>query len=224
LNPNLSITNGAGALYQGLYWQFWQQICRQTDRRNRLDHQAAPEIAGSARSKSNEVATEPSSASPNCLMQSAPTASQLLGDTAAVLSVATQADLQIRLLTEHLGVRAGWTGSGIEFHRLELGQAHLLGCAEAGDVSFVAQLWFPRRCAWDTSVGPPWQVEGEITVRCDARVDCGPHFIEELPAQLFDSPLDATRALLEAATWLRERGTSEPLASWRQRDTRSGHD
>ena len=147
-----------------------------------------------------------------------------LDDTGEVLDLVRRADAQIRVLAGHLGVRASWTRSGIEFHRLEWGQASLFGCAEAGDVSFVAQLWFPRRCATDLGVGPPWEVDGEISVRCDARVDCGPHFIEEAPAREFDSPLAATRTLLEVATWLREHAMAEPLDSWRQRDTRSGHE
>ncbi|BCJ68360.1 hypothetical protein [Polymorphospora rubra] len=147
-----------------------------------------------------------------------------LEHTGEVLDLVRQADAQIRLLAGHLGGRASGPGSGIEFHRLELGQASLFGYAEAGDVSFVVQLWFPRRCAWDLSTGPPWEVNGEVTVRCDAGVDCGPHFIEELTPREFDSPTDAARALAAAASWLRQRGTAEPVYSWRMRDPRSGHD
>lgn len=145
-------------------------------------------------------------------------------DTAEVSDLVRHADTQIRQLADHLGVRPSWTGSGIEFHRLEWGQTLLFGCAEASEVSFVAQLWFPRRCASDMTVGPPWTVDGEITVRCDGRVDCGPHYIEEFPPHEFDSPSAAARALLEVAIWLRERGITEPLETWRQRDARSGHD
>jgi hypothetical protein len=146
-----------------------------------------------------------------------------LDETGEVLTLVRQADLQIRQLAEHFAVRASWTGSGIEFHRLERGQASLFGSVEPGEVSFVAQLWFPRRCGWDQRVGPPWEVDGEISVRCDAAIDCGLHLIEDMSPRQFDSPLEAARALLKVATWLRLRGTAEPLGSWRQRDSPRGH-
>jgi hypothetical protein len=44
-----------------------------------------------------------------------------LDDTADVLDLVRQADAEIRLLADHLGVRPGWTGSGIEFHRMPSG-------------------------------------------------------------------------------------------------------
>ncbi|MEH1016435.1 hypothetical protein V6U90_25435 [Micromonospora sp. CPCC 206060] len=146
-----------------------------------------------------------------------------LTETDEMLDLVRRADGEFRLLADHLGARPGWTGSGIEFHRLEWGQASLSGCVESGEVSFVAQLWYPRRCGTDLRSGPPWAVDGEITVRCDARVDCGPHYIEETTREL-DVPLAAARELLRVATWLRERGTTELRHSWRQRDPRSGHD
>jgi hypothetical protein len=145
-----------------------------------------------------------------------------LNGTGDVLELVRQADAEIRLLAEHLGVLPGWTGSGIEFHRMPSGQSSLFGCAEAGDVSFAVDLtaWDRYGSAW---VGPPWEVAGEIAVRCDAPADCGMHPIEEAKRQV-DSPLEAARALREVATWLRQRAVAEPLESWRQRDTRSGHD
>jgi hypothetical protein len=144
-------------------------------------------------------------------------------DTSEVLDLVRRADTQVRLLADDLGVRASWTGSGIEFHRLPSGPVSLFGCAEAGDVSFVVDLWAPDRYG-NSGVGPPWAVDGEIAVRCDAPVDCGMHAIEQVPGRRFDSPVVAARALLEVATWLRERGTAEPLEAWRQRDVRNGHE
>jgi hypothetical protein len=146
-----------------------------------------------------------------------------LDDTSDVLDLLRRADGEIRLLADHLGVRASWTGTGIEFHRLEWGQASLFGCAETGDVSFIAELWVPHRFALDPQSGPPWEVEGEISVRCDAPADCGMHPIEEMAPQQFDTPLHTTQALLRVATWLRERGMAEPPSSWRQRDPRRDH-
>jgi hypothetical protein len=76
-----------------------------------------------------------------------------LDDTADVLDLVRQADAEIRLLADHLGVRPGWTGSGIEFHRMPSGQSSLFGCAEVGEVSFVVDLnsWDEHGCA---GVGP----------------------------------------------------------------------
>jgi len=145
-----------------------------------------------------------------------------LADTATVLDLLGQADAQVRQLAAHLGVRASWTGSGIEYHRTRSGRTSMFGCAEVADVSFVAELCSVPDVDEGLAVGPPWQVRGEITVRCDGRVDCGMHVIEETTAQ-FDIPQDAAGALLNVTGWLRQRGTAEPLVSWRQRDARSGH-
>jgi len=136
-----------------------------------------------------------------------------------VLDVLKRADEQMLQLAGHLRVRPSWTGSGIEFHLLERGHASLWGCVEAGGVSFVAELWCPRPWSFDSSVGPPWEVEADISVRCDRPVDCGMHAIEEQQPREYDTPVDAARRLLEVTRWLRERGTSEPLTSWLQRET-----
>src|SRR5215475_13760202 len=138
-----------------------------------------------------------------------------LPDTAGVSA-------QIRLLANHLAVRPGWTGSGTEFHRLPSGATSLFGCAERDDVTFVVELGSFDRCG-SASVGPPWIVEGEIAVGCDARVECGTHPVERTAERLYESPLEAAAAVLEVATWLRRRGFDEPLDQWRQRDPRRGH-
>ena len=144
----------------------------------------------------------------------------VFGETARiddVLQLVREADAEILRLAAHLGVRASWTGSGIEYHRMP-GRTALFGCAEAGDVSFAVEL-----SSWQPGGVPPWEVEAEVSVRCDAYNDCGMHRIEAIDEQSFDSPVGAARALLEAATWVRRRGMAEPLTSWRQRDTISRH-
>jgi hypothetical protein len=145
-----------------------------------------------------------------------------LEDADEVLNLVRRADAEIRLLAEHLKVRPSWTGGGIEFHRMPSGQSSLFGCAEIDDISFVVDL-SPCRHYGGVGVGPPWQVDGEIAVRCNARVDCGMHPIEVAERQS-GSPLEAARTLLEVATWLRVRAVAESVESWRQRDLRSGHD
>jgi hypothetical protein len=139
-----------------------------------------------------------------------------LDDAGEVLDLLRRADSEIRLLADHLGVRASWTGSGIEFHRLECGQASLFGCAETDDVSFIVELWVPHNRASDLQLGPSWEVDGEISVRCDAPADCGMHSIEEAAPRQFDTPLGAALALLEVATWLRQRGVAESSRSSRR--------
>ncbi|MBV1851885.1 hypothetical protein [Catellatospora tritici] len=145
-----------------------------------------------------------------------------LHDAGEVSDLLRQADAQIRLLADHLGVRPSWTGSGIEFHRLPQGQTDLFGCAEKDDVSFTVGLGSFNR-GGSSGVGPPWDIDSSIEVRCDGRVDCGMHSIEEASERQVDSPLEAARALLEAVIWLRNRAVAEPLESWRQRDVLSGH-
>ncbi|MFI9363491.1 hypothetical protein ACIG5E_20905 [Kitasatospora sp. NPDC053057] len=83
------------------------------------------------------------------------------------------------------------------------------------EVSFIVDL--NRERAWAVC----WALEATVSVRCDHVVDCGMHTIEEMSAS-FDTPVDAARGLVEAATWLLERATTEPLDSWRERDDTPG--
>jgi hypothetical protein len=128
-----------------------------------------------------------------------------LADPAEVLEVLLGADAQMRRLADHLAVRPGWTGSGLEFCRHEH-VTDIAGFAESGDVSFVVELWFPRtELLKAPRSGPPWEVDAETSVHCDARRDCGMHTIEELPQTQYASPMDAAGGMLAAATWLLER-------------------
>jgi hypothetical protein len=145
-----------------------------------------------------------------------------LANSAEVLDVLRQADAQMRRLADHLGVRPSWTGSGVEFHRQGGSWASLFGCAEVdGAASFAGEL---SRVVTDDGLSrSAWEVDGVIAVRCDARIDCGMHTIEERAARRHDSPLGAANDLLVVMTWLLERGVAEPVSSWRRRDRRSGH-
>jgi len=62
-----------------------------------------------------------------------------LDNPSQVLQALSAADAHMRRLADHLGVTPSWTGSGLEYHRLE-GVTDLFGCAETGDVSLVAEL------------------------------------------------------------------------------------
>jgi hypothetical protein len=140
-----------------------------------------------------------------------------LTDAGPVQEALFSADAQVRRLAEHLGVRAGRTGSGLEFNRVEgFVLAGVFGFAAVPDVSFAADLYFPRRCLWDLCWGPPWEVEARITVPCDREVDCGGHTVVER-AHSYDLPLDAARGLARDAAWLLAQGTSRPTSAWRSR-------
>ncbi len=148
-----------------------------------------------------------------------------LADEREVRGILRRAAWCIEQLADHLGTRPSWTGVGLEFHRdPDQHSADLFGCAETADVSFVAELTLPRDpVEWVPLARPPWSVEGHVSVRCDARVDCGMHVIETRPVAEHADPIDAAGNLLAVATWLLQRGTEEPARSWRQRDSLSAH-
>jgi hypothetical protein len=144
-------------------------------------------------------------------------------DPHRVVAALSGADADIRKLADHLGVRPGWTGSGLEFHRAAR-IADLCGFAETDDVSFLTELGSQTLDGEQYSRGgPPWEVTAEIAVRCDADNDCGMHTIEAWPASRHDSPLEAATTLARAARWLLDRGTAEPVTYWREHDPSSGH-
>lgn len=139
-------------------------------------------------------------------------------DAEAVQEALSTADALVSRLAEHLGVRAGHTGSGLEYLRVEgFELAGVFGSVELSEVSFHARLYFPRRCLWDLRRGPPWEVEAEVRVACDRAVDCGRAHRRRERA-LLRHPLDAARGLVRATAWLHARGVGEPPHAWRSRD------
>ncbi|MFE2755040.1 hypothetical protein ACFXGA_23860 [Actinosynnema sp. NPDC059335] len=125
---------------------------------------------------------------------------------------------------ERLAVRLGRPGTGLVFDHLPgAPYAGLSALAEIDEVAFRVHVSLPRDPHRDVvSPPPPWQVEGEISVRCDAIRDCGRHEIETVESA-HDTPLAAADGVLAVAGWLWDRGTSEPHASWRRRDVLSHH-
>ncbi|WP_037619828.1 hypothetical protein [Streptomyces aureus] len=136
----------------------------------------------------------------------------------AVRDALSEADAQVTALARHLGAPAGRAGEGLAFHRVEgFVLAGVFGSTEAEGVGFSASLSFPRRCLWEPRWGPPWEVEAEVAVQCDQVAECGGHTLAER-SRTFSTPIGAARGLVEATAWLLERGTTEPLLSWRARE------
>ncbi|MEU1616779.1 hypothetical protein ABZ479_05665 [Streptomyces sp. NPDC005722] len=136
----------------------------------------------------------------------------------AVRAALAEADEHVRRLARHLGVEAGRTGGGLEFHRVDgFTLAGVFGSVEVPEVSFHARLYVPRRCLWDRRQGPPWEVEAEVGVPCAREPDCGGHTVAET-SRSHHSPLDSARGLAGATTWLLTHGLSRPPGAWRSRD------
>jgi hypothetical protein len=143
-----------------------------------------------------------------------------LVDVGPVLDVLRLAAARVERLAGHLG----GPGTGLVFDHLPgAPYAGLSALAEVEEVSFRVHVSLPRDPHRHVlTPPPPWQVEGEISVRCDAIRDCGRHEIETVESA-HDTPLDAANGVLSFTGWLWERGTTEPHGSWRRRDVLSRH-
>jgi hypothetical protein len=141
-------------------------------------------------------------------------------DVDPVLDVLRQAAVRVERLAGHLG----GPGAGLVFDHLPgAPYAGLSAFAEIEEVAFRVHVSPPRDPHRHVlTLPPPWQVEAEISVRCDAIRDCGRHEIETVESA-HDTPLDAADGVLTVAGWLYQRGTTEPQASWRKRDVLSRH-
>ncbi|MFE0628498.1 hypothetical protein ACFW3D_16180 [Streptomyces sp. NPDC058864] len=140
------------------------------------------------------------------------------GDIDAVREALVDADEHVSRLAGQLGVQAGHTGGGLEYHRVDgFVLAGVFGSVELPAVSFHARLYFPRRCLWDLNWGPPWEVEAEVRVPCDRGTDCGGHTVAET-GRSYDTPVDSARALVRVTTWLLAQGAGRPPGAWRSHD------
>ncbi|GIH28633.1 hypothetical protein Aph01nite_69430 [Acrocarpospora phusangensis] len=139
-------------------------------------------------------------------------------DLGAIREIVFRAQDQLGRLAEVLGASSGWVSSGLEFGIYPaMTIIDLRAWVESDNLDL------PAFCVGVTPQespddGPRWDVDCDIAVRCYAQWDCGMHAVEELPTRSYDSPETAAAALLAAATWLLERGTAEPVDSWRRRD------
>ncbi|NUT48071.1 MAG: hypothetical protein HOV94_12290 [Saccharothrix sp.] len=143
-----------------------------------------------------------------------------LRDADPVLDVLRLAAARVERLAGHLGGPA----AGLVFDHLPgAPYAGLSALAEVDGVAFHVHVSLPRDPHRNVlTPPPPWQVEGEISVRCDAIRDCGRHEIETVEST-HGTPLDAANGVLAVAGWLYRRGTAEPHDSWRRRDVLSRH-
>jgi hypothetical protein len=117
------------------------------------------------------------------------------------------------------GGRAGWTGSGLEYCLYPSGQRNLSGFAENADVTFTVELMPPGFRA--EAPRDAWEVTAEISVRCDAEIDCGMHTLETFTPNTYTTAEDAVSAVEAATLWLFERSESLAPSNWRARDPRS---
>jgi hypothetical protein len=116
--------------------------------------------------------------------------------------------------------RAGWTGSGLEYCLDPSGQRHLSGFAENADVTFLVELMPPG--FYSEAAPGAWEVTAEISVRCDAKTDCGSHTIEAFTPNAYSTAEDAVAAVEKATHWLLERSEAVPPGDWQARDPYSG--
>ena len=119
------------------------------------------------------------------------------------------------------GGRAGWTGSGLEYCLYPSGQRNLSGFAENADVTFTVELTPPG--SYPEAPRDTWEVTAEISVRCDAQIDCGMHTLETFTPTTYNTANDAVSALEAATRWLFERSNAVLPGDWRARDPRSRH-
>ena len=124
-------------------------------------------------------------------------------------------------LADVYGVRAGWTGAGLELASLPSGQMWIGGFVEPSEASFYVELLPPDH--YNLGNDFHWHVQAEVSVRCDAVNDCGMHRIQTVKEIETDNAARAVVELVDAVDRLCEVASSQPLEVWRERDTQSGH-
>lgn len=142
-----------------------------------------------------------------------------LAEVDRVLDVLCTATALVERLATHLGGRGG-----LAFDHLPgAPYAGLSGAARTEELTFEVRLSLPRDPhGGAVSPPPPWRVDGEISIRCDAIRDCGRHEIETLESE-YGTPAETAAGVLAVAGWLLARGTTVPAGAWRERDVLSRH-
>jgi hypothetical protein len=131
-------------------------------------------------------------------------------DAQGLLSKLERASRNIEQLATALGTRPGWTGSGMEWHRMPDGATTLVGFTEGTESANFWSEMYP--------VDRHWVVGAFVAVRCDGAADCGEHVVEQWPTRTTDTPADAVSLLVVATEWLLQRGTAESSTYWRSHD------
>jgi len=141
--------------------------------------------------------------------------------SAMVKSLSASSDRMLEVASLLPGGRASWSGSGLEYDLYPSGQRSLSGSAENAQVSFTVALLPPG--FYPGAAPSAWEVTAEISVRCDAEIDCGMHTVEEFTPNSYLAAEDAVAAVDAATRWLLGRCRTVPPGDWRRRDPRSGH-
>ena len=142
--------------------------------------------------------------------------------TEALLTSLSASSERMRKIAAMLpGGHAGWTGSGFEYCLYPSGQRNLSGYAENADVTFTIELLPPG--FYPQAPRDTWEVTAEISVRCDAEIDCGMHTLETFTPKTYNTANEAVSAVAAATRWLFERSNAVLPGDWRARDPRSRH-
>lgn len=142
-----------------------------------------------------------------------------LGEVEPVLDVLNTATALVERLAAHLGAPRG----GLVFAHLPgAPYAGLAGVARTEELAFELRLSVPCDARGRAGRPPPWLVDGEISIRCDAISDCGRHELESLESE-YGTPAEAAGGVLSVAGWLLSRATTVPPTGWRERDVLSRH-
>ncbi|TCO53779.1 hypothetical protein [Actinocrispum wychmicini] len=131
-------------------------------------------------------------------------------DIAASLATSSR-----RLRATLPGGRAGLCHEGLEYSLLPDGKCCVSGFAENDLVSFTVELRPPGYYSAETST---WEVDAEISVRCDHNVDCGTHTVECREVTGLTSPDQAVATLAQLIEWLAQRAAEVPAEQWREMD------
>ncbi|MFC6088938.1 hypothetical protein [Saccharothrix lopnurensis] len=149
-----------------------------------------------------------------------------LAEVEPVLDVLNTATALVERLAAHLGHPRDDPddpGGGLVFDHLPgAPYAGLTGTVRTEELTFELRLSVPCDARGRAVRPPPWLVDGEISIRCDAISDCGRHELETLESEC-GTPTEAAGGVLAVAGWLLSRGTTVPPAGWRERDVLSRH-
>ncbi|MFE3198205.1 hypothetical protein [Embleya sp. NPDC059237] len=133
-------------------------------------------------------------------------------EAAGVRTALAEADARLRETGAHLGVPGSVHYVGQHFDGIHC--ASVQGRLELPNGrSFLAALYFPRRCAFDLRWGPPWVSEVEIGRACPPPADCGGHPDAEWSRE-YDTPPAAALGFAADAARLRERVLARPRSAW----------
>jgi hypothetical protein len=143
-------------------------------------------------------------------------------DDTAVHQALSRAAEQLIALASDVHGRLGWSGAGLEYHRLPGSPQH----GTAPRTLLIGSVQAPHGTEFETSLAQAqngFEVDTEIAVRCDAEIDCGMHTVLALPTAQSPNAAHAAEALLTATQWLHQQAISHQPNHWRDNDPRARH-